>query len=237
MKHEDASYLSMFIKGRLHDLRSRFGPLPCLTVVSGVAAEAYRLAGMTGIEFAELLQAQTTERGRLLIHLRRKPIMRLRAGYDGESGGLTDEGGLVGLNLHFEGGHYMETGRPTVQIVGKMPSSLAVVGTLNRPVSDIVRNLPRCLRPRSIRTSRISVDTNSWCSFMRFHVRPHFETLELMPAWMSRELGVEQQIALDQMPWLPGGSPVREPAREMARSATPAVPPRGGSGLRIVVSN
>ncbi|MEG3159386.1 hypothetical protein U1763_02615 [Sphingomonas sp. LB2R24] len=222
------------IRDRTRELRSIFGAEPCLTVVSGTVAEAYRLAGMTGAEFHDLLQGQMADRGRLLIQFRRKPVMRLRTGFDGANGVVTDRDGLVELCLHFPGGSYLEMdGALQLQITGKIRSSLHIAGTLNRPVSDIVPRLPRCLRPRSIRGDAMSFDGQSWGPSTSIRVRSHWETLTLMPAEISKRLGVATQTTLDQIPWLPFATPVRSgPVSERKPAAT--APARSRPQLKLV---
>jgi hypothetical protein len=200
---------------RLSELRDQFGPQPWLTIVSGVTAEAYRLAGMTAEEFAELLGAQMTERDRLLIHLRRKPIMRLRKGFDDQSGGITDKDGIAYLNLHFQGGSYMERSAfddrgPTLHIPNPR-TSLFVAGGCYAPVAEIAYNLPRCLRPGSVRGGKIW--KSRWGNGADMLVHPHWETLALMPADVARSLGVAPQETLDQMPWLGMPTPRRQSPR------------------------
>ncbi len=224
------------IRDRTRELRDIYGVEPCLTVVSGAVAEAYRLAGMTGTEFFDLLQRQMADRGRLLIHFRRKPLMRLRAGFDGATGAVTDHEGLVELCLNFPGGNYMEIdGQPQLRIHGTIRSSLRIAGSLNRPVSQIVPNLPRCLGPRSIRGTAMSFDDQAWGQSMSIRVQPHWETLALMPAEISRWLGVATQTTLDQIPWLPFATAVRAgPASEREPASTAPVHSR--PRLRLVSS-
>lgn len=235
--HSNQAHYLADIRERTGELRDTYGVHPCLTVVSGPVAEAYRLAGMTGIEFHDLLQDQMKNRGRLLIQFRRKPVMRLRAGFDGENGVITDRDGLVELCLHFSGGSYMEIdGRLELRITRKTPSSLRIAGTLNRPVSMIIPSLPRCLRPRSIRADAFSFDDQSREQSISLRVRPHWETLALMPAEISRSLGVAPQTTLDQIPWLPFATPVRS-GPFLERELTATVPARPRPQLRLVSSS
>ncbi len=235
--HSNQSHYLADIRDRTRELRDTYGVHPCLTVVSGPVAEAYRLAGLTGTEFHDLLQDQMADRGRLLIHFRRKPVMRLRAGFDGESGGIIDRDGLVELCLHFSGGSYMEIdGRLQLRLTGKIRSSLRIAGILNRPVSMIVPSLPRCLRPRSIRADAISFDDQSWGESVSMRVQPHWETLGLMPAEISKGLGVAPQTTLDQIPWLPFATPVRS-GPSLERGLTATAPARPRPQLRLVSSS
>lgn len=189
---------------RLRELRSAYGARDWLTVVGATVGSAHRLAGMTGEEFAALLRAQTLERDHLLIHLRRKPVMRLRQGFDGSSGGLTDEDGLVRANVHFGGGHYAER-EGLVTASGPFPSALLVTGPLNRPLGRIMPKAPRCLaglRVRAIRQGRWGLE---------FEVVDGLETLAPMPDDVADDLGIERQRHLGHIPWLgyEGAAPVR----------------------------
>lgn len=227
MMHSNQSRQIDDIRDRVRDLREIHGIQSYLTVVSGVVAEAYRLANMPGTEFSDLLQRQMEDRGRLLIHLRRKPIMRLRAGFDEQDGALPDDDGLVYLCLHFSGGSYIESNdRPGLHIKGTARSSLELVGGLNRPASSIIPRLPRCLQPRSIRTAGPLFDDPTWGGRRSIHVLPHWDTLSLMPAAIARELGLPSQKTLDQIPWLPFATPVRSgPAvKREHEKAAPALP-------------
>ena len=219
------------------ELREIYGPQPWLTVASGVVAEAYRLAGMTGTELTELLRVQTAERRRLLIHLRRKPIMKLRHGFDGHGGLLIEEDGVVILHLHFKGGSYEErhiegagnatitwTERPKLRIHGCPRSSLLVTGHMDRPVASAFPWLPRCLQPRSIRMSGLTNELDPWGGngTIKINIRPHWETLALMPVSVSSAFGLPQQLTLDQIPWMPHDLPGRlSPAAPVG----PSVPP------------
>ncbi|MES1974253.1 MAG: hypothetical protein V4472_17485 [Pseudomonadota bacterium] len=237
MRHNRHSSPIPAIRSRVHELRERFGPQPWLTVVSGVTAEAYRLAKLPPTEFADLLEAQMGERGRLLIHLRRKPIMRLRAGFDGADGGIADDNGMAFLNLHFPGGSYTEKvwdePAPTLSVASPR-TSLLVTGGYSRPVSELAGKLPRCLGARSIRGGEVS--RSAWGGKAEVVVHPHWETLALMPDNISDALGMERQRSLDQMPWLEVATPVREDAPRTVRQAAPAAA-RQAPGLRLVASS
>lgn len=180
---------------RLDELRAAYGRQDWLTVVGGVTGCAYRLAGLAGDEFGALLRAQIEERGRLLIHFRRKPIMRLRKGFDDKDGGIFDDEGLTDLKLHFGGGSYYEDeGRLTA--VGSFPTALLVTGALNRTIGRILKSAPRCLgglRLTALRATRGGLE---------FDVRDSFETLAPMPDEVADELGIERQRHLGHIPWL-----------------------------------
>lgn len=221
----------------LGELRSAYGAQDWLTVVGAAVGNAYRLAGVAAGEFAALLRAHTAERDRLLIHLRRKPIMRLRTGFDGSTGGLCDEDGLVSANVHFGAGHYAERDG-LVTASGPFPSALLVTGPLNRPLGRILPKAPRCLaglRVRSLRQGR-------WG--MEFEVADGFETLASMPDAVADELGIDRQRHLGHIPWL--GYEGAAPAVAEAPTAAPACvasarrgPARATPGprLRLVASS
>ena len=223
------------IAARLRELRSTYGAQDWLTVVGTAVGTAYRLAGMTGEEFAALLCAQTAERDRLLIHLRRKPLMRLRSGFDGSSGGMRDEDGLVRANVHFETGHYAEQ-EGLVTASGRFPTSILVTGPLNRPLGRILPKTPRCLaglRVRAIRQGRWGLE---------LEVADGVETLAQMPDDVAGELGVERQRHLGHIPWLDFEGPVpagAASAAEPPRAAAPRSARLGATGplLRLVGSS
>ena len=225
------------LQWRVRELRDQFGPQPWLTVVSGVTAEAYRLAGLTGDEFAQLLETQTAEWGSLLIERRRKPVMRLRAGFDGHNGSISEDNGIAHLNFHFEGGSYIERNGlahqwPALQLRNPR-SSLLIAGGCNRPASQVVAGLPRCLQPRSIRGGEVC--RAPWGQNATMRVIPHWETLALMPDHVARDLRVQPQRTLDQMPWFDGLTPVRQEAPVRPKPAP--VTQRARPALRLVSSS
>lgn len=218
----------------LNELRATFGAQDWLTVVGGATAHAYRLAGLTGVAFASLLRSQTEERGRLLIHLRRKPIMALRKGFDGSDGGIWDKDGLTELKLHFRGGSYLEEeGRVSVR--GPLPTALMVTGPLNRPIGRLLPGAPRCvagLRATALRAG-------AWGP--EFVVEQSLETLATMPDAFADALGLERQRHLGHIPWLryEGPAPVGAEPVGVASIAPRVRPTRTGAkpALRVVASN
>lgn len=236
-------------------LRERYGAQPWLTVASGAVAEGYRLAGMSNDEFAGLLRSQVEERGRLLLHLRRKPIMRLRAGFDGHRGVIYDKDGVLILHLHFQGGGSYEERQidfsslefiddPKITLPTPPASSLLVTGGMRRPLASVSPTIPRCLHPQSIFSRGVTHERPDWSpkGFTTVEVDTHWETLALMPREVSRELGLPEQLTLDQMPWMPEPHPVRrDPARvaQLGSRSGPSTAPgaRKGPSLRLVASN
>jgi len=227
----------------LRELRKRYGAQDWLTVVGGVTAEAYRLAGFTGTEFAELLRGEMAQRGRLLIHLRKKANMKLRKGFDGQSGGVTDENGFVNLHLHFSTGYYTDAEiDPTIRTSAKLRSSLLVAGGLNRPIGQLgLGEMPRCLELGGGRVDRISHERGAWGGSTTMIATRRLETLAIMPAHVARELGIDEQEALGHIPWLgtraePAHSlrerPLAAPATVAAAGAAAA--PRPRPALRLV---
>lgn len=204
------------IRQRVRELRKRFGTHDWLTVVGGVTAEAYRLAGFDEAGFAELLRSETARRGRLLIHLRKRACMQLRSGFDGQSGGVFVEDGFAHLHLHFSAGHYTDAeNRPMLRTSAKLRTSLILAGGLNRPVGQLgLENLPRCLRAGGGRIDSISHERTDWgCSTTLVATR-RIETLGTMPVEVARELGLDEQRGLGDIPWLGMRSEPARPLRE-----------------------
>lgn len=235
-------------------LRERYGPQPWLTVASGPVAEGYRLAGLSGEDFAELLHDQVEERGRLLLQLRRKPIMRLRTGFDGHSGVIHDDDGVLVLHLPFEtGGSYGDRGYSsglrdhadgsTLRLRTRPQSSLLITGTMRRPLASVFPSIPRCLHAQSIVTRSITCEKPDWSpeGYTSVRVQTHWETLALMPLAISRELGLPAQTRLDQIPWMLEPHPVRRPpllvAPERGIVDQPAGPARNQPKLRLVATS
>jgi hypothetical protein len=184
-------------------LRRQFGDQPWLTVVSDVTAHGYRLAGFTAEEFHALLTAQCCDRGRLPIHLRRKPIMRLREGLDGKEGAIGIEAGVATLELHFGAGSYMEDeGAVLTMSAARLPSSLLITGGLNRPIGRVLPEVPRCLASAGPRVGRIGREVTEWSERIHVRLERRWETLGTMPDDVSRSLGLEPQRSVRHIPWL-----------------------------------
>ncbi len=220
------------IRQRIATLRRDYGVQDWLTVVSGVTADAYRAAGFRGEEFGELLRDQMEQRGMLSIHLRRKAIMRLRPGFDGHSGRLFDEDGLVDLNLYFDDGSYRESPEPAIRTNGTLPSWLQVAGGLGRSAETVLAGkLPRCLR--RVRMIDASTETMIWGVVNTVRMDRSYESLASMPIDVARDLGVAEQRHLAHLPWL-GVESAPPPATEVRPDPQPATRPRARPRLRLV---
>ncbi|WCT72627.1 hypothetical protein PQ455_13420 [Sphingomonas naphthae] len=195
------------IRERVLELRERFGDCDWLRVVGGVTAEAYRLAGFTTEEFASLLRTEIEKRGRLPIDFRRKDIMRLRAGFDGATGFMTEQHGLANLYLNFQGGHYSDANDdPNLEFTGALRSSLAIVGGLRRPIAALaLQQAPRCLLSGGGRMEgRFETVLRPWGYTKTTKISParRIETLGLMPNEVAKLLDIKRQRSLSHIPWL-----------------------------------
>jgi hypothetical protein len=230
------------IRERVLELRERFGDCDWLKVVGGVTAEAYRLAGFTTEDFAALLRAETEKRGGLQINFRRKDVMRLRAGFDGADGWITEQHGFTHLHLQFPGGHYSDADDdPKLEFMGTVRSSLSVVGGLKRPISALgLATAPRCLlRGGGRMVGRFETVLRPWGYTTTTKISParRIETLGIMPNEVAKLLGVKRQRSLSHIPWLDN---YEAPAAFVPPERTPApVPPRSRRqrpALRLVGS-
>lgn len=181
------------IRARIAELRAVHGPQDWLTLAGSVTANAYRLAGMTGEEFAALLRSET---GLINIQERRKPLMRLRAGFDPITGGVVkDENGIVTMFFHFAKGTYAEE---KGGLCVHLDPSRSGLGSGKPPcrIDAIVPDVPQCLAGATARAMRADYPG------LIIDVANHLETLALMPDAVAAELGVEVQRRTDQIPWL-----------------------------------
>lgn len=178
-------------RATLAGLRERFGPQHWLTVVGGVTATAYRLAGMTGEEFGDLVSNET---GLINTGTRRKPIMRLLKGFDGHSGVIKDEGTWISSFFQFRGGCYFDL---QGTISNSLPPGFELeAGTPPCRVDEVVLGAPRCLAGETVR----SIDRTGWGVIIE--VVGRWETLATMPADVAASVGMEAQRHPGHIPWL-----------------------------------
>lgn len=174
----------------LAGLRARYGDQHWLTIVGGVTAAAYRLAGMTGEEFGSLIG----EEHLINTCTRRKPIMQLLKGFDGYSGVIKNEGPWISSFFHFPGGCYFDKHGT---ISNALPPGFKLEpGNPPCRVDEVVRGAPRCLAGETV----TFIDRTHWGAII--DVRGRWETLALMPPGVAAELGIEPQRHLAHIPWL-----------------------------------
>lgn len=196
------------MRERLAKLRARFGEQDWLIAVSGVMAEAYRLAGLTGAEFGALVREHCSGNGVINIQHRVKPVMRLNRGFDHVRGVIMQEDGLVEMFFHYGRGTYSDPNDILIAHGGfDLEALLASVtgkrrGHLTRsmagkPVGQLVDGLPRCLAGVSIREIRRTLE-----HALSIQLAASWETLATMPPEIADELAIERQREPCHLPWL-----------------------------------
>lgn len=100
----------------------------------------------------------------------------------------------------------------TLSVASPSLSEPDIPRLIGRPVASLFPKAPRFLRAASTRIASASytedpVNRNT----LELTLSTHWETLALMPAEVSRELGIGPQRTTDQMPWLGAVTHVREP--------------------------